>query len=139
MLLCASNNKRCNEMVTVVETLSQEYGRCYSVIQNSSVRASGHTYGLQILFNLELYESMGLYVPTSGLKLYLTSQGLSDENSAFVDLSSEVNLPPGFDHSLIVHLKLLSKLSHPYSDCETYGKGRLWRFNTKKKVKLFVF
>ena len=79
---------------------------CYSFIQNSSVAASGPTYALQVLFTHDIYENMGLFSTKSGLKLYLTPPGLfGDAENANVDWDSEVNLAPGFVHSVSVHLK----------------------------------
>ena len=89
---------------------------------------------LQVLFNIEFYDSMGLFSPTSGLKLYLTPAGWkSQSGGTFVDWNSAINLSPGFDHSITVHPKTMSKLSHPYSACEFYRKGKLWMFNTKEQ------
>ena len=91
-----------------------------------------------MLFNLESYDVMGLFIPDSGLKLYLTPPGLSDQfGDVFVDWSSEINLPPGYDHALTVHLRELSKISEPYSDCQDYKKTDLYKFNTKRECEHF--
>ena len=88
----------------------------------------------QVLFNIEFYDSMGLFSPNSGLKLYLTPAEWKNESGGmFVDWNSGINLSPGFDHSITVHPKTMSKLSHPYSDCEFYRKGKMWMFNTKEQ------
>ena len=134
VVLCVNNNKPCNESLIIEEILSQAHGMCYSFIQNSSVAASGPTYGLHVLFDLEISENMGLFSPTSGIKLYLTPPGLFGEaEDLYVDWDSEINLPPGFDHSISVHPKELSKLGKPYSDCEIYSSGRLAIYNSERE------
>ena len=138
MVTCVNNNKPCNQSVTVVEKLSQSFGRCYSFVQSSSVESSGPSAGLAVLYNLESYDTIGLYTPESGLKLFLTPAGLKDqEGEIFVDWSSEINLVPGFDHSISVHPRKLTKLSQPYSSCEKYSEGKLSGYNTKKECQDF--
>ena len=53
--------------------------------------ASGPTYGLQVLFDLETYETMGLFSPNSGLKLFLTEPGTTDQGLPRRCLERELN------------------------------------------------
>ena len=134
VLQCTNNNKPCNESLLIEDVISQDYGRCYSFIQNSSVAASGRTYGLKVTFDLEIHETMGLFSPNSGLKLYLTQPGLvGDTNDSYVSWESEINLPPGFDHSISVHPKEVLKLGEPFNDCEVYTSGRLKGYHSEKE------
>ena len=138
VVTCMNSNKPCNSSVTVIEKLSQSFGRCYSFVQSSSVEVSGPTGGLAVLFNLESYDTVGLYTPESGLKVFLTPAGMTDRNGeVFVDWSSEINLSPGFDHSISVHPRRLNKLTQPYSQCESYGEGWLAQYNTKSECQRF--
>ena len=135
---CFNNNEPCNRTVNVTDVYSQDYGRCYSFIQNSSVTASGITYGLQILFNLETFDNLGLFTPNSGLKLYLSPPTMTEQfDATFVDWKAEINLAPGFEHAIAVHPKQLTKMSHPYSDCHEYKTGDLHLFNTKEECQSF--
>ena len=134
ILQCANNNKPCHENLLIKEVLSQESGLCYSFIQNTSVTASGRTYGLRVTFDLEIYDTMGLFSPNSGLKLYLTQPGLfGDADDPYVSWESEVNLPPGFDHSISVHPKQVSQLGYPFNECELYTAGKLKQYHTDKE------
>ena len=87
--MCVNNNKRCIQSFVLEQSFSQAYGMCYAFIQNSSVAASGPTYGLQVQFNLEMYENMDLFSTKSGLKLHMTPPGLfGDAENAYVDWDS---------------------------------------------------
>ncbi len=132
VIKCIANNKPCAQSAQMQQTVSQDFGNCFSFNFNQPVTTSGRTYGIQIWFNLEVYDTLGLFTPNSGLKLYVTSPGLTDQNGdVFVDLSSEINLAPGFDHSVSVQPKTTNKLPLPYSLCEHYKEGRLANYNTK--------
>ena len=132
ILQCIANNKPCNEFVIVNATVSQEYGNCFSFTQPEPVTTSGQTYGLNIWFNLESYDTLGLFTPTSGLKMYVTTPGSTNKyGQTFVDWTSEINLAPGFAHSVSVRPNQISKLSEPFSDCKTYKEGPLELFNNK--------
>ena len=134
VVTCVNNNKVCNESLQIEEVLSQAYGKCFSFIQNSTVVASGPAYGLQLLFNLEINENMGLFSPRSGLKLYLTPPGLfGAAEDLYVNWDSEINLTPGSEHSISVHPKKVTKLGLPYSDCEIYTNGRLEVYNSQRE------
>ncbi|XP_075247907.1 degenerin mec-10-like isoform X2 [Convolutriloba macropyga] len=137
ILKCMSNNKPCNESVIVNSTVSQEYGNCYSFTQVDHVTTGGHTYGLNIWFNLEVYDTLGLFTPTSGLKMYVTAPGLTNRyGDLFVDLTSELNLAPGFAHSVSVQPNKINKLSAPFSDCRPYKEGDLSMFNNKHECQI---
>ena len=132
IIKCSADNKDCDQSITVNYTVSQDYGNCFSFTYKKPVTTSGKNYGLQIWYNLEAYDSLGLFTATSGLKLFLTTPGLIDRNgNVFVDLTSELSLPPGFEHMVSVQPNNVQKLVEPYSTCENYGEGTVHIYNTR--------
>ena len=132
ILRCVNNNEECNKTVTIQKTLTQDYGMCYHFQQDSKVKSSGSRYGLQVLFNLEAYDSIGLFTPNDGLKVFFTAHGEPDRyGDVVVDWTSEISLSPGFDHSIKLKPQKIVKKGKPYSDCEDYGTGALRGFNTR--------
>ena len=128
----------CNETITVLQSPSQDYGMCYHFQQKFQVNSSGPAYGLQVVFNLESYESIGLFTANGGLKVFFTAPGKLDQNGEIVvDWTSELNLSPGFDHAIKLHPQEITKKGKPYSDCEEYGTGDLEGFNTRDDCQRF--
>ena len=132
IIKCTANNKDCARNVMINQTVTQDYGNCYSFTNREAVSTSGKNYGLRLWFNLEVYDTLGLFTPTSGLKMFITAPGLTDQNgNIFVDYTSELSLPPGFEHLVSVQPTHIEKLADPFSDCENYGEGRLRDYNTR--------
>ncbi len=131
---CVANNKPCSESTRMRHTVDQNFGNCFSFNYNQPVTTGGTTYGIQIWFNLEVYDTMGMFTSNSGLKLYVTSPGrVNQYGDVFVDLSSEINLSPGFDHSVSVRPRTINKLPHPFSSCQLYKEGTFKNYNTKRE------
>ena len=117
----------------IEDTYSQDYGMCYTFKFRRPTTNSGRNFGLSFIFNLEVFDYLGLFTMAAGLKMFVTHRDNNDgKNSSFVDWSNELNLPPGFDHSVSVHPMKMEKLAAPYSDCASYGEGSLASFENKE-------
>ena len=101
----------CAETLEVVQNFSQQFGICHLFVENSSVASSVPFYGLQVLFDIESDDSVGLFWLKSALKLFLTKPGLKNGNwNLSVDWTTDVKLAPGFEDLLSVYPKLVTKL-----------------------------
>ena len=125
-----ANDNPCERYVDINETYSQDYGMCYTFKMQQPVMNSGRSYGLSFIFNLAVYDSLGMYTTTAALKMFLTPNGNLEE-SEYVDWSHEISLQPGYDHSISVHPQQIHKLSAPFSNCEYYGHGPLSAYHDR--------
>ncbi len=138
VLDCVYSNKPCQESVEVLQSQTQDYGKCFSFIPGKPVTNSGPSYGLRFTFNIEVYDTLGLVTSNSGLKVYVTQQGQYDWNGdVYIDKSSEINLAPGFEYSISVKPNRVEKLPAPFSECQNYRERKLAKFNSKQDCQTY--
>ena len=68
----------CAEILEIQHHVNQEYGNCFSFTYQDPVKTTGQKVGLTVWFNLEVYDTLGLFTPNSGLKMYISDPQLRD-------------------------------------------------------------